>query len=92
MAKGNPVPPQPVQALPRGRARPRRSGCNQGRVQDRAAGKLVDARLIRGSGSEPLDEEALAVLRRASPFPEPPDRQPGEQVHLVLPIEFLIRR
>lgn len=57
-----------------------------------AGGRLVDARIISGSGSEPLDEEALAVLRRASPFPEPPDRHPGEQVHLVLPIEFLIRR
>ena len=57
-----------------------------------ADGRLVDARLIRGSGSQALDEEALSVLQRASPFPQPPDCPPGDHVALVLPIEFLIRR
>lgn len=56
-----------------------------------ASGKLMHAEVIKGSGSKLLDEEALAVLERASPFPPPPDRSPGETIHLALPIEFNIR-
>ncbi len=54
-------------------------------------GKLVHAEIVKGSGSKLLDDEALAVLERASPFPAPPDRSPGETIHLALPIEFNIR-
>ena len=55
-------------------------------------GKLIESRIIKGSGSKLLDEEALSVLKRASPFPPPPDRDSGEHVHLALPIEFRISR
>lgn len=54
------------------------------------SGKLIEARLVDGSGSTLLDEEALAVLDRASPFPAPPGQ--FRQVHLALPIEFKIKR
>jgi protein TonB len=54
-------------------------------------GKLVEARLADGSGSELLDAEALEVLQRASPFPAPPTPSEAGTLHLALPIEFRIR-
>ena len=57
-----------------------------------AAGRLVSAKVIQGSGSDLLDKEALDVLKRASPFPSPPPHPVGEQIRLALPIEFRIRR
>ena len=54
------------------------------------SGKLIEARITKGSGSKLLDQEALAVLERASPFPAPPGRR--SQIHLALPIEFRIQR
>jgi periplasmic protein TonB len=43
-------------------------------VQIGANGKLVEARVRRGSGYQSLDEAALAILKLASPFdPFPPD-------------------
>lgn len=56
-----------------------------------AAGKLLQARVVKGSGSKLLDDEALAMLRRASPFPAPPNPPASGGHHLALPIEFKIR-
>ena len=38
-----------------------------------------------------LDEEALALLLRAQPFPPPPPEVPGEHVDLSVPIRFNLR-
>jgi protein TonB len=38
-----------------------------------------------------LDEEALALLRRAQPFPAPPRELPGERVDLTVPIRFNLK-
>jgi protein TonB len=54
-------------------------------------GHLIEARVIKGSGSALLDDEALEILKRASPFPAPPDSPTGGSVRLALPIEFKIR-
>ncbi|MGO1070463.1 energy transducer TonB [Lysobacter sp. CA199] len=52
-------------------------------------GNVVECRLARSSGYSTLDEEALAVARRASPVPAPPqDLQDPVQVRV--PIEFHI--
>lgn len=56
------------------------------------SGKVIDARLEGSSGSQLLDEEAIEVLSRASPFPAPPSDMTGVSVHLTLPIQFRIRR
>src|SRR5207302_8687236 len=40
-------------------------------------GSLVASRVVRSSGSQVLDEEALAVLQRASPLPAPPAQVSG---------------
>jgi TonB family protein len=41
----------------------------------------MDSRVVRSSGASALDEEALALLRRAQPFPPPPrDWRPSASI------------
>jgi protein TonB len=47
--------------------------------------------VLRHSGSSFLDEEAIAVLQRASPLPRPPAEITGEFFPLTLPIQFRIK-
>ena len=54
-------------------------------------GSLIASRVVRSSGSSALDEEALAVLQRASPLPAPPAQVAGATFDLTLPIQFRIR-
>jgi periplasmic protein TonB len=54
------------------------------------SGKVLSARLVDSSGSVALDEEAIAVLERASPFPAPPSDMAKLSVSLMLPIRFQI--
>ncbi len=54
-------------------------------------GSLVASRVVRSSGSSALDEEALAVLQRASPLPAPPGQIAGATFDLTLPIQFRIK-
>ena len=55
------------------------------------SGRLLDSRVVESSGSPLLDAEALAMLRRAQPFPAPPSELPGEQIVLPVPINFSLR-
>jgi len=41
--------------------------------------------LVRGSGVASLDQEATAMVQRASPFPAPPD---GRGVNFTVPVSF----
>jgi protein TonB len=53
-------------------------------------GRVIESRIVRSSGTAALDEEALALLLRAQPFPIwPRDQFPGERLDLTLPIRFL---
>ncbi|MFG3594835.1 energy transducer TonB [Bradyrhizobium sp. RDI18] len=54
-------------------------------------GMVVSARLTQSSGSGALDEEALALLKRAQPFPAPPAMFPGEFVVVRQPIRFTVK-
>ncbi len=56
------------------------------------SGKVISAHLDKSSGSDLLDKEALEVLNRASPFPQPPSDVPDVSISLSLPIQFRIRR
>lgn len=47
-------------------------------------GNLISASLVSSAGDSQLDQEAVAVARRASPFPPPP----GGAVTRVIPIRF----
>jgi len=55
------------------------------------SGNVVASRVLRHSGSSFLDEEAIAVLQRASPLPRPPAEITGEFFPLTLPIQFRIK-
>lgn len=54
-------------------------------------GNVLEARVAHSSGSSFLDDEALAVLRRASPVPAPPPAVAGAKLNLTLPIRFRIK-
>jgi protein TonB len=54
-------------------------------------GHLIAARVAKSSGSADLDEEGLAMLKRASPLPAPPDQVSRPRLELTLPIQFRIR-
>jgi periplasmic protein TonB len=54
-------------------------------------GHVISARVVHSSGSSTLDEEALAVLKRADPLPPAPDQVGGLTFDLSLPIQFRIR-
>lgn len=52
------------------------------------AGAVLSARLISSSGDRALDEEAVALLHRASPTPPPPAQMGGGVISLTVPIRF----
>jgi periplasmic protein TonB len=54
-------------------------------------GNVIDSRVVRSAGAAALDEEALALLRRAQPFPKPPKELGGEHVDLMVPIRFNLK-
>ncbi len=55
-------------------------------------GRVIDSRVVRSSGAAALDEEALALVRRAQPFPPPPkDDFTGERMDLIVPIRFNLK-
>ncbi len=50
------------------------------------SGRLVSVRIIRSSGNPSLDRSILAAVRRASPFPKPPDGATARQLRFTIPI------
>jgi len=51
-------------------------------------GDVIASRVTKSSGYRVLDEEALAILRRASPFPSFPAAKPGADDFWTAPIAF----
>ena len=54
-------------------------------------GRVIDSRILSSSGVAELDQEALALLRRAQPFPMPPADLPGERFERNAPISFHLK-
>jgi protein TonB len=52
-------------------------------------GKVLEAKIEQSSGSDALDQEALAALQRAQPLPAPPVEVPGNPLELIVPVDFL---
>lgn len=52
------------------------------------SGQLIRSRILRSSGSSLLDEEAMAMFKRASPLPLPPPAVTGEILEYSVPIHF----
>lgn len=54
-------------------------------------GDVISSRLVKSSGTMSMDAEALAVLQRASPLPEPPGEMlRAGQVPVTMPLEFTL--
>lgn len=54
-------------------------------------GEVISSRLVKSSGTMSLDTEALAVLQRASPLPQPPGEMlRAGQVPVTMPLEFTL--
>lgn len=51
-------------------------------------GQLITAAVVESSGSSILDAEAVDMLRRAAPFPQPPLRSSEQTMSFTLPVKF----
>ena len=51
-------------------------------------GRVTSARLAGSSGNPAIDQEVVAMARRASPFPAPPD---GKGRNFTVPVRFNLR-
>jgi periplasmic protein TonB len=54
-------------------------------------GHVVSVALTRSSGSAALDEEAVALIRRAEPLPALPPEMHGDTITLTAPITFVLQ-
>ncbi|RED44174.1 energy transducer TonB [Aestuariispira insulae] len=54
-------------------------------------GRVLAQDIRQGSGHEILDEEVLAMLKRAQPLPPLPDNVKGAYADMIIPIDFSLR-
>ncbi len=54
------------------------------------AGHVLSYRIEKSSGHPALDDEVGAMIERAHPLPSLPDDMPGEQLQLVIPVQFAL--
>jgi TonB family protein len=47
--------------------------------------------VVRSSGHDDLDQEALAWIQRAQPLPRPPPEVATDPIELVVPLRFELR-
>lgn len=66
-------------------------GVVQLRISMDRQGKLLSATVVKSSGYAVLDEEAVATMHRAEPFPEPPSQMPGNPIELTVPVHFSLQ-
>jgi protein TonB len=52
------------------------------------AGDVIESAVTKSSGNDVLDREAIAILRRASPFPAFPAAKSGTQDTYIAPVSF----
>lgn len=55
-------------------------------------GRLLAGDVVRSSGHQSLDTEALAMLDRSNPFPGAPQGVRGERIEVSTPVEFFLSR
>jgi protein TonB len=64
------------------------SGTVMVRFELNRAGSVIGSAVTKSSGNAALDQEALDLLRRASPFPPFPLTKPGEKDSYIAPVNF----
>ncbi|MEJ0018969.1 MAG: energy transducer TonB [Acetobacteraceae bacterium] len=55
------------------------------------SGEVLAARIERSSGHEVLDEESLALIRRAQPLPALPPDMPQQTIERVIPLRYELK-
>jgi protein TonB len=55
------------------------------------SGNVVSDELLQSTGFPALDAEAVAMVRRAQPFPPPPPQAGDDKLKLTLPVIFGLR-
>jgi TonB family protein len=55
------------------------------------SGKVLQFYIKESSGHPLLDQEVLAMIERAKPFPAMPDDMPVDKLLLTLPVQFYLR-
>ncbi|MCS0501149.1 energy transducer TonB family protein [Ancylobacter mangrovi] len=55
------------------------------------SGRVVAVRLVGSSGNPRFDQEAVAMIRRSSPVPAPPDDVGGRTISFTVPVDFTRR-
>src|SRR5262245_42954851 len=83
---------QLVDRINRNTAFPERGRCREGLVRilfsiDRA-GHLLASEIAESSNIPAFDVEALAIIKRAHPFPAPPKAMGGARITLRVPVRF----
>jgi protein TonB len=51
-------------------------------------GKVVSSQVVKSSGSSVLDAAALALVKRASPFPPPPSDLSDSDLSIAVPVRY----
>jgi periplasmic protein TonB len=54
-------------------------------------GRVLSSRIVTSSGFPTLDEETLALVQRAQPFPTPPPEVSGTEIKFTVPVRYGIR-
>jgi protein TonB len=54
-------------------------------------GRVVSSAIVKSSGYSALDQETMATVRRAQPFPAPPADLDGAKFDFTVPVKFNIR-
>ncbi|MGS0498643.1 hypothetical protein CWB85_13695 [Pseudoalteromonas sp. S1727] len=73
---------------PRSARRMRRQGVPTITFTMNRSGKVLDVYLVNSSGIDSLDKEAVALVYRAEPLPQPPASIAGLKLTLTVPISF----
>jgi protein TonB len=51
-------------------------------------GRVLSSRIVTSSGFPALDEETLALVQRAQPFPTPPPEVSGTEIKFTVPVRY----
>lgn len=79
------------QKYPRAARRQNAEGTVLVRFRMDRSGQVLSCSLVRSSGFDVLDKEALEMIERAQPLPALPPEIPGDAKEIVVPAQFLMR-
>ena len=66
-------------------------GSGSVRIRIARDGRLIDRSLVRSTGEPMLDDAALDMVRRPSPFPAVPSEYSGATFEFIAPVEYRLR-